>query len=403
MTQTQKSGPPGRISQLLPTVTCSNCNAPVPLTELGDHVCEVAPPLPPSSSSLLPARLQGLVSRSTPQVTPPAASSPLRRGTPSINTPPSPRSNGPALSAPFVRKHSEQLSPGWIQSHNSSPSSSDRSSSRNAPLSERLRSASASGRDPPGPFAERDRTYSSFSRSREPSLPSLPFPSIPLPSIPLPSPSRDKTLCNTSKSSSLDDRRPPLDSRGHINAASRPSFDGNSRSPYESIRPPLRKNPDAPEPEKLSLPSSPLPFPPSPNPPQSPLPLQPDTKIGGEAGMAGVGRRGYFAAAARAAMFAATAGHAVGGAGQDSGGNGMDGWCANPPKYLDTSTANSSHCEFHFYFSLIATIYSYFTNSCHTPAFPTFRLFISLTWTKIAHFPRSTQLSTHSSLFYLHH
>ena len=336
------------------------------------------------------------MSRSTPQVTPPAASSPLRRGTPSINTPPSPRSNGPTPSASFARKHSGQLSPGWTQNHNSSPSSSDRGSSRNAPLSERLRSASTSGRDPPKPF-ERDRTYSSSSGNRGPSLP---LPSIPLPSIPLPSPSRDKTLSNTSKSSSLDDRRPSLNSRGHINAASHPSFDGHSHSPYGSIRPPLRKNLDAPEPEKLTLPSSPLPFPPSPNPPQSPLPLQLDTKIGGEAGMAGVGRRGYFAAAARAAMFAATAGHAVGGAGQDSGADGMDAWCANAPKYLDTGTANSSHCEFHF---CLVTIYSYFTNSCHTSAFPTFRLFFPLTWTKIAHFPRSTQLSTHSSLFYLHY
>jgi hypothetical protein len=39
--------------------------------------------------------------------------------------------------------------------------------------------------------------------------------------------------------------------------------------------------------------------------------LEPDTKIGGEAGMAGVGRRG-FQAAARAAMFTTQPLHSVG-------------------------------------------------------------------------------------------
>ncbi|KAE9409521.1 hypothetical protein BT96DRAFT_984592 [Gymnopus androsaceus JB14] len=38
-------GPP-RISQVLPTVKCSNCNQPVPLNELGEHICSVAPPVP---------------------------------------------------------------------------------------------------------------------------------------------------------------------------------------------------------------------------------------------------------------------------------------------------------------------------------------------------------------------
>ena len=355
MAQSLNSPPPGRISQLLPTVKCSNCNAPVPLTELGEHICDAVPPLPkppPSPSSLLPARLQGLVSRSnsqSPQVTLPAnaASSPPRRGTPSINVPPSPRSNGPAPSPSFVRKDSAQLSPGWSQSHTSSRLSSDKGSSRNVPLAERLRSASAAGRDPPKPFAERERTYSSSSARPEPSLP-LPSPNRAL---------RDMAPSNALRSSdarpSLDDRRPSLDSRGQSNFRSRPSFD--SRPPYESVQPLPRKNSYALESNKLSLPSSPLPPPSSPNPPQSPLPPptpQPDTKIGGEAGMAGVGRRGYFAAAARAAMFTATAGHAAGVASQNADADGMDGRRANALKYLDTGVTNFSHCEFHFCFSL---------------------------------------------------
>lgn len=71
--------------------------------------------------------------------------------------------------------------------------------------------------------------------------------------------------------------------------------------------------------------------------------------------MAGVGRRGYFAAAARAAMFTATAGHAAGVASQNADADGMDGRRANALKYLDTGVTNFSHCEFHFA-SVSATI-----------------------------------------------
>ena len=64
-----------------------------------------------------------------------------------------------------------------------------------------------------------------------------------------------------------------------------------------------------------------------------------DTKSGGEAGMAGVGRRG-FAAAARAAMFASSLPH------HDPSQNkntslAMDGRRANAPQYLDINAAMS--------------------------------------------------------------
>ena len=45
---------PGRISQILPTVKCSNCNQPVPIHELGDHVCEPAPAMPALKSLVSP-------------------------------------------------------------------------------------------------------------------------------------------------------------------------------------------------------------------------------------------------------------------------------------------------------------------------------------------------------------
>ncbi|EIW60146.1 uncharacterized protein TRAVEDRAFT_164694 [Trametes versicolor FP-101664 SS1] len=85
--------------------------------------------------------------------------------------------------------------------------------------------------------------------------------------------------------------------------------------------------------------------PPPPRPPTSPggTPrLEPDTKIGGEAGMAGVGRRG-FAAAARAAMFT-TMGPAPPML-QDprmmTPVQGMDGRRANAPRFLDIASATN--------------------------------------------------------------
>ncbi|KAI0345332.1 hypothetical protein BDW22DRAFT_1343584 [Trametopsis cervina] len=89
----------------------------------------------------------------------------------------------------------------------------------------------------------------------------------------------------------------------------------------------------------------PAPGPMSPGVPPAASPVaEIDTKIGGEAGMAGVGRRG-FAAAARAAMFA----HQVGGMhpgtpdphmSMSSQYAGMDGRRANAPRFLDIASAN---------------------------------------------------------------
>ncbi|TFY67039.1 hypothetical protein EVJ58_g1875 [Rhodofomes roseus] len=45
---------PGRISQILPSVKCSNCDQPVPIHELGDHVCQPVPPMPAFKSLVSP-------------------------------------------------------------------------------------------------------------------------------------------------------------------------------------------------------------------------------------------------------------------------------------------------------------------------------------------------------------
>lgn len=101
--------PAGRISQLLPSVKCSNCNQPVPLDELGDHTCRPTPPVPtlpepkvsPSAvASLLPQRLQGRVAPS-----PPRAKSPV----PIPSAAPIPSASRPSSSS--SRPHRVQADP----------------------------------------------------------------------------------------------------------------------------------------------------------------------------------------------------------------------------------------------------------------------------------------------------
>lgn len=440
MAQTLHSNPPGRISQLLPTVKCSNCAVLVPLTELGEHICATAPalPKPPSSpSSLLPARLQGFVSRRSQTFKSRESNVPERRGTPSIKAPPPARltSPGPSSAPPFAQPNSAQLSPGWNLNRIPSPLSDGGGSSRNdVPLRERLRSTSDSRKEPPTPSQQRQRTLSTG--RKEPPLPQPPpspivrnrtpsndsrRPTTPIrPSLDS-RPSQDLRSPNTSRRPSFDDR-PPNDTRAP-NTPLRPSFNthpsNDARSPSRNPsvdtrsshdtrassrqpsldtrpsddarapsrrpsfdtrppddarpssarpsvdhfsssdrqRPPRERRPSTasvrPPPRQGSYaldvlpPTSPPPA--SPAPPRSPALSEPDTKVGGDAGMAGVGRRG-FAAAAHAAMFATVAGH-VGGPRYDGGvaSEGADGRRPNAPKYLDINTASSSYCKFYSY------------------------------------------------------
>lgn len=172
-------------------------------------------------------------------------------------------------------------------------------------------------------------------------------PSLPASLQPRTSSQRTRT---PSASSSL--ACPPMD-------IPRPSFGPSRRPSTDSQRPSVDRNAASPVPLPSSYPGQPavgstVPFPsfpaqlatplahppviqPSPPPPM-PLPRSPvpeserdiDTKCGGVAGMAGVGRRG-FAAAARAAMMAASLSnphhHSIAPA--------EDGRRANVPRYLD--------------------------------------------------------------------
>ncbi|KAH7908878.1 hypothetical protein BJ138DRAFT_304714 [Hygrophoropsis aurantiaca] len=478
----QAPGPTPRISQLLPTVKCSSCSQPVPFSELTEHICPPQPPLPlqqnlkpPASprspSSLLPSRLQSLVSSrasagspqrdkgattqqqqqldrklSVPDQAPirrPSQHDPFQRIPPSINnsnnSPPSsilsaPRRTSPApmssMSSPS-RAPPAQPASILISRGNPNPQRQDSSSSVRFPAisgpervatpvrsvvppvteASRTRTPSnaGSGRNAlPNPFDEgspqpvmgRPRATS---LRRDPSLqpPQNQAPNQPLP--PTPSLSRTRTPSNATSSTgsrpsfdvrrpsfdtrgpsldtrgpSLDTRRPSLDTRGpslesrrpSLDTRPRPSFDTQtSRPPFDAPRTPSSPAPVPRPPRQSSVPfpsagagpstaNPPIFLPQTPSKPSGPLNHPPssttpirrediDTKTGGEAGMAGVGRRG-FAAAARAAMFATSftpngngvhAGPGLNVNGNGEGAQGMDGRRANAPRYLDINAA----------------------------------------------------------------
>jgi hypothetical protein len=373
------------MAEVLPTVKCSSCGLPVPLASLGDHVC---PPLPPpnilslqkppmspkSVATLLPQRLQSLVARSDalprkssseklseerePVLAPsrdplqrlppdksnmatnvpfPKSSPPSLDRSPGAPTPPPPPPERvptpvrdaipPALQRVRFASHASHIAP-ISPARTAFPIQLGESAGRPIPLSPARRDhpprppstdrASSNATPPSGirprPSFERTRTPSTHSTSR-PTLGKSP--------------------------PSLDTLRPSLDAR-------RPSPDQNPPAPPGApfARPPRTAVP-APGPGTVPFPSSTPVLPPAlsarrpPPPPLSPaysrahVPMdrEIDTKIGGEAGMAGVGRRG-FAAAARAAMFAASRSPFHQPAHVTTLG---DSHRANVPQYLDTS------------------------------------------------------------------
>ncbi|TFK30154.1 hypothetical protein FA15DRAFT_699705 [Coprinopsis marcescibilis] len=309
---------PGRISQLLPSVKCSNCNLPVPLSELGEHICAPAPPVPSlprpsfspqSASVLLPNRFLGRVA--SPGVPPPPDPRSFQgqpqqqqqqqrtvadrlRINPVVNG-----SNGPR-SSPLFRPEPQDGDPN-PNMRMPPPASADfrmRSNGPNpndfAPPMALGRERSSSHNGPPpnlGPRYPPNRTGTPNSatygnppnRIRSPATsPNLPF-----------------------------NPPPPILRNG---ASPAPSFQGSITRNVPSPGPMGRGGPPGSMPMRGPPPPGGPPFanpprsytpggPPSQGPPTPISERDIDTKIGGEAGMAGVGRRG-FAAAARAAMFA---------------------------------------------------------------------------------------------------
>ena len=237
-----------RISQLLPSVKCSSCGQSVPLDKLGDHVCVPLPTSSPSSKHIPPRlKLQTAI----------ANASRLDASSPRL----------PPTTPPDVRNYDR----GPLRSNPS------RASSRNGVRSPAL---------PP-------------SRTQTPILPA--------------SSARQPVSQYLGTGSS---RPPPeaalnvIPGNSHPNTIHAHPSVANYRRPSVPSSPPVQVPRAAQDPRMSNRPNPPIRAPPSPAPSNYSshhfMGPEIDTKSGGAAGMAGVGRRG-FAAAARAAMFAASA------------------------------------------------------------------------------------------------
>ena len=270
------------MSQVLPTVKCSSCNYSVPLDQLGDHVC---PRSLPSSS---------VASETKPM--------PRQLTLPTVPLPPnaahrSPRdTRSPPMIPPIIPQDNARLG-----------NSSSRAPSRGAPSP----APSRNGIRSPGPLSSRappSHTQSPFTpaSSARPLIPrhsegASDLPPVhqdrPRPNVP-PNVLSGNTQPLAFRAQSSNARIPPtLNTRSP--ALRRPpsplaqGFQG-AHDPPQALVPGHRvRTPTSPTPSNYSSHS------------QHFIGSEIDTKSGGVAGMAGVGRRG-FAAATRAALFAAS-------------------------------------------------------------------------------------------------
>jgi len=221
-----------RLSQLLPSVKCSTCLRPVPLSDLVEHICVAPPPLP-------------AIQRTMTSSPAPRTSSPPGDPRSALST---------ATATPF--NHSQQQDrPPRARGLPSSPASS-------RPPSRAPTQPIVLGNDLP--FPRRPSVPLNNNNTPPPGPPTLPIPYL---------------------------RRPP-------------GFGGSSLNSVPGPVPKLVVPPPPMPPQRMAT------FPPV-RPPDEVRPREAFVPVdergivtisGGEAGMAGVGRRG-FAAAARAAMF----------------------------------------------------------------------------------------------------
>jgi hypothetical protein len=258
--------PPTRISQSLPIPKCSTCGQFVPLDELGDHICALSSPLPrqqPTATpaavhALLPKRLQGRI--------------PYQNGR-----------GGPSRSA----SRSPPLSIDTSSSRSTRPQTDASTPSNTA------QSMSAISRDTP--------------TTARPSLTT---------STARPSLARELPVTPRDISATARPTQSPISPPRSTPPGQPPQFPIQGRSGYRGpprgispsgIQSNIRNQRDTPSPQRLYLgtvgPGAGIPETHTPRQSLVPPPERGiDTKTGGEAGMAGVGRRG-FAAVARAAMF----------------------------------------------------------------------------------------------------
>ncbi|KAG7092610.1 hypothetical protein E1B28_008953 [Marasmius oreades] len=317
----------GRISQLLPTVKCSICNEPVRLADLGEHICPSSSPSSkltskisrmmspgPRSSRTTRTSFSTMRSRSASSVSSAYSEFPL--AIPPVSSPPPlPKTSPPSQSThPISHPYPASLRDRSYSTVSNSPRSprtpppSSRSPPHPQPILPSLSRSPAPTPSPgPIPLTPPPATFSRVETSRTPAFP------------PQHSPRTDARLSSTPYVISTHSPRPLPPSSPGVIATDPPG----SPSTLHFSQPATSHHPDSP-----SFPSNPLPpilppqFPPGPSrhtqqglqhghsPTGSMFSThgtivrspEPDTKIGGEAGMAGVGRRG-FAAVAGAALF----------------------------------------------------------------------------------------------------
>ncbi|KAF5330504.1 hypothetical protein D9619_005302 [Psilocybe cf. subviscida] len=332
----------------------------LPMDELGDHTC-TAPPVPapanppkPTNTSLLPARLQGRVASPGPSNAAPRAQESSQGGQSSssttsrlrINTRGSSGGSSPTQSSfqprssPLARRDPETASIESNENEIPFPSNpnprmrtpSNTSEPRGSPFPPgsmaRMRTPSNASSNP----VPRMRTPSNASagvsvpmpRTRTPSnagpMPTNPPPPLPpgnLPGLPAgpgrPMPPQQQRSASINSMNSVNALPPP---GGRQIGAPIPPTGGFPPRPGLPAQPGQYYNTNAGNggPRPMGAPPPQISDDRPPPGPQEFIPPQErgiDTKSGGAAGMAGVGRRG-FAAAARAAMFAAPNGRPMG-------------------------------------------------------------------------------------------
>ncbi|KAJ1309590.1 hypothetical protein OPQ81_006363 [Rhizoctonia solani] len=254
-----------RISQILPTIKCSKCNEDIDIHYADEHVCNSNP----TSSTPVAVGSQEPLSRAIDRA-----------------------STASSISVPSVSSYSTQ-----------SRSSRSSTSTKRAPS---VRSTHTIQQSPPAdppsrPQYKSTASFQSF-RSQSSADDATRHGSPPPRSGPSPAP----TVRSNPVTSPVDDEpTSPVQRSGTsptLTVRSNPPLPARSPSPSPSSRAPSRMMAASPAP---SIPASHTPEPPAvlpPPPPPSHAPPPPDTSTGGEAGMAGVGRRA-FAAVAHAALF----------------------------------------------------------------------------------------------------
>ena len=313
------------LSQLLPTVKCSSCSQPVPLDQLGDHVC---PPSSNLSSDTIPVPPQPKVQTAPSPPAPNPPRSPIDmlfpRRRPSANPQDTSGTRFRSSPSPAPSRSAPSSTPAPVPPRNGVRSPAPSLNSTTAPS----RTQSPFLPPPSSSSSSARRPISRPELSQNVGVPrvgSIVTPSpVPIPSrLDTRSPVQRRPSATQSPPYASPIQRRPSAPQSPPSAPSpiqrRPSA---PQSPPQTLTP-IQRRPSAPPPPFAQAPgyvdprSTAMPHlnrlpvrgTPSPAPSnysaRSFVSPELDTKSGGAAGMAGVGRRG-FAAVARAAMFASS-------------------------------------------------------------------------------------------------